>query len=72
MSKQVFVNDVSDIIALEAWKDPSIIPDLSGDRSIFVFSDYSSDARILPNIQLLRVRPLGCGLLQRSSEGAPR
>ena len=36
-----FVNDLSDIIAVEAWKDPSLIPDLSRDRSIFVFSDYS-------------------------------
>src|SRR5437867_1701483 len=36
-----FVKDVSDIIATEAWKDPLLIPDLSDDRSIFVFSDYS-------------------------------
>jgi hypothetical protein len=36
-----FIKDVSDIIALEAWKDPSLIPDLSKDRTIFLFSDYS-------------------------------
>jgi hypothetical protein len=36
-----FIKDVSDIIALEAWKDPSLIPDLSNDRTIFLFSDYS-------------------------------
>ncbi len=34
-----FIKDVSDIIALEAWKDPSLIPELSKDKSIFVFSD---------------------------------
>jgi hypothetical protein len=36
-----FIKDVSDIIALEAWKDPSLIPDLSKDKTIFLFSDYS-------------------------------
>ena len=36
-----FVKDISDIIAIEGWKDPCLIPDLSSDRSIFVFSDYS-------------------------------
>jgi len=36
-----FIKDVSEIIALEAWKDPALIPDLSKDKTIFVFSDYS-------------------------------
>src|SRR5436305_10372044 len=36
-----FVKDVSDIIAVEAWKDPSLVADLSGEPSVFVFSDYS-------------------------------
>lgn len=36
-----FINDVSDIIATEAWKNPSLIPDLSEDKTLFVFSDYS-------------------------------
>ena len=36
-----FIKDVSDIIAVEAWKDPSLVPDLSSDKTIFVFSDYS-------------------------------
>jgi hypothetical protein len=36
-----FVKDVSDIIAVEALKNPSLIPDLSGEKSIFIFSDYS-------------------------------
>ncbi len=36
-----FLKDVSEIIALEAWKDPSLIPDLSKDKTLFVFSDYS-------------------------------
>src|SRR5256885_2787801 len=40
-----FLKDVSEIIALEAWKDPSLIPDLSSDRSIFIFSDYSGAQR---------------------------
>jgi hypothetical protein len=36
-----FVKDVSDIIAVEALKNPSLIPDLSGDKTLFLFSDYS-------------------------------
>jgi len=36
-----FIKDVSDIIATEGWKNPSIIPDLSKDKTLFVFSDYS-------------------------------
>jgi hypothetical protein len=36
-----FVKDISEIIALEAWKNPSLIPDLSRDQTLFVFSDYS-------------------------------
>ncbi len=36
-----FIKDVSDIIAAEAWKNPSLIPDLSQDKTLFVFSDYS-------------------------------
>lgn len=36
-----FINDVSDIIATEAWKNPTLIPDLSKDKTLFVFSDYS-------------------------------
>ncbi|PZO37186.1 MAG: hypothetical protein DCF19_19480 [Pseudanabaena frigida] len=36
-----FINDVSNIIAAEAWKNPSLIPDLSKDKTIFIFSDYS-------------------------------
>lgn len=36
-----FINDVSNIIATEAWKNPSLIPDLSKDKTLFVFSDYS-------------------------------
>lgn len=36
-----FSKDVSDIIATEVWRDPSLVPDLSRERSIFVFSDYS-------------------------------
>lgn len=36
-----FINDVSNIIATEAWKNPSLIPDLSSDKTLFVFSDYS-------------------------------
>jgi hypothetical protein len=36
-----FIKDVSEIIAIEAWKDPSLIPDLSKDKTIFIFSDYS-------------------------------
>ena len=36
-----FVKDVSDVIAVEAWKDPSLIPDLSKEDSIFLFGDYS-------------------------------
>ena len=36
-----FVKDVSDIIAVEALKNPSLIPDLSGDQTLFLFSDYS-------------------------------
>jgi hypothetical protein len=36
-----FIKDVSDIVATEAWKNPSLIPDLSKDKTLFVFSDYS-------------------------------
>lgn len=36
-----FIKDVSDIIALERWKDPLLVPDLSRDKTIFLFSDYS-------------------------------
>jgi hypothetical protein len=36
-----FVKDVSDIIAIEALKNPSLIPDLSRDETLFLFSDYS-------------------------------
>lgn len=36
-----FIKDVSDIIATEAWKKPSLIPELSKDKTLFVFSDYS-------------------------------
>jgi len=36
-----FIKDVSDIIAAEVWKDPSLVPDLSKDQTLFVFSDYS-------------------------------
>jgi len=36
-----FIKDVSDIIATEMWKNPSLIPDLSKDKTLFVFSDYS-------------------------------
>lgn len=36
-----FIKSVSDIIATEAWKNPLLIPDLSKDKTIFVFSDYS-------------------------------
>ncbi len=36
-----FVKDVSDIIALEAWKDPSLVPDLSREDTLFLFADYS-------------------------------
>jgi len=36
-----FINDVSNIIAAEVWKSPSLIPDLSKDKTMFVFSDYS-------------------------------
>ena len=36
-----FIKDVSDIIATEAWKNPGLFPDLSSDKTIFVFSDYS-------------------------------
>jgi hypothetical protein len=36
-----FINDVSDILAVEAWKDPLLFPNLSRDRTLFVFSDYS-------------------------------
>lgn len=36
-----FINDVSDIIATEALKDPLLIPDLSKDKTLFIFSDYS-------------------------------
>lgn len=36
-----FINDISDMIAAEAWKNPTLIPDLSKDKTLFVFSDYS-------------------------------
>jgi hypothetical protein len=36
-----FIYDVSKIIAAEAWKNPSLMPDLSKDKTLFVFSDYS-------------------------------
>jgi hypothetical protein len=36
-----FMKDVSEIIAAEALKDPFLIPDLSGDQTLFLFSDYS-------------------------------
>jgi hypothetical protein len=36
-----FVKDVSEVIAIEAWKDPSLIPDLSRDETLFLFADYS-------------------------------
>lgn len=36
-----FINDVSNIIAAELWKNPALIPDLSKDKTLFVFSDYS-------------------------------
>jgi hypothetical protein len=36
-----FIKDVSDIIATEVWKNPSLIPDLSKEKTLFVFSDYS-------------------------------
>jgi hypothetical protein len=36
-----FVKDVSYILAVEALKDPSLVPDLSRDKTLFLFSDYS-------------------------------
>lgn len=36
-----FIKDVSDIIASAAWKNSTLIPDLSKDKTLFVFSDYS-------------------------------
>lgn len=36
-----FVKDISDIIAIEMWKDPSLIPDFSTDETISIFADYS-------------------------------
>lgn len=36
-----FVNDVSNVIATEAWKNPALFPDLSKNKTLFVFSDYS-------------------------------
>jgi hypothetical protein len=36
-----FINDISNIIAIEKWKNPFLIPNLSTEKSIFVFSDYS-------------------------------
>jgi hypothetical protein len=36
-----FINDICDMIAAEAWKNPTLIPDLSKDKTLFVFSDYS-------------------------------
>lgn len=39
--KAGFVKDVSDLIAIEAWKDPLLIPDLSKEETLFLFADYS-------------------------------
>jgi hypothetical protein len=36
-----FVKDVSEIIAFEALKNPSLVPDMSADNTLFLFSDYS-------------------------------
>lgn len=36
-----FIDDVSNIIAAEVWKNPSLVPDLSNDKTLFIFSDYS-------------------------------
>jgi hypothetical protein len=36
-----FIDNVSNIIAAELWKNPSLVPDLSKDKTLFVFSDYS-------------------------------
>jgi hypothetical protein len=36
-----FIKDVSGIIAAEAWKNPVLIPNLSSDKTLFIFSDYS-------------------------------
>src|SRR5438876_4075117 len=36
-----FISDVSNLIAVEAWKDSFSVPNLSGDETIFLFSDYS-------------------------------
>ena len=36
-----FVKDVSDVIAIELWKDPALVPDLSREETLFVFADYS-------------------------------
>lgn len=36
-----FMKDVSEIIALETWKDPSLVPDLSIEETLFIFADYS-------------------------------
>jgi hypothetical protein len=36
-----FMYDISNLIAIEAWKNPSLFPDLSKDKTLFVFSDYS-------------------------------
>lgn len=36
-----FIKDVSDIIAAGVWRNPALLPNLSKDRTVFVFSDYS-------------------------------
>ena len=38
-----FIKDVSDIIAAEMWKNPLLVPDLSKDKTLFIFSDYSRE-----------------------------
>lgn len=39
--KAGFVKDISDVIVATVWRYPDLVPDLSGDRTLFVFSDYS-------------------------------
>lgn len=36
-----FIDNVSNIIAAELWKNPLLVPDISKDKTLFVFSDYS-------------------------------
>src|SRR5439155_21276352 len=36
-----FISDISDLIALEAWKNSFSVPDLSSDKTIFLLPDYS-------------------------------